>query len=288
VIAGALAAPLRAEQEDVVLLSKENPIYRLVAEGYAKGSDNITVTLVLSEEGPEAAARKIAGFRPRVVVAVGDAAGEWALREWHKSPLVLAGVLRRTLTNHPERKVPAVVLDVPPERQFKLIKEYLPGVKIVGTVMDPFFSSELRAEMERAAPASGLTIWAEPASENREFSRALEVMSGKIDAFLLVFDPTVLREETFRRLAHYSMTQRVPLVVPAFALLKSGAVLSLEASYETIGRQAAETADALLAGRPTAVTTPRKVEVGVNLKASKNMGVPLDKDAFQKADRIYE
>src|SRR5688572_10334133 len=112
------------------------------------------------------------------------------------------------------------------------------------------------------------------------------------DLFLMTYDPPIMNSERFRYFVDCSITHPLPLVVPSKALLRGGAVLSLEASYLEIGRQTGQLVNGILS-RATAksgefLDSPRKTEIGVNLKVADIMGVTIAPQVLQKAHYVHE
>ncbi len=235
--------------------------------------------------------KSLQGKGPDVLVAVGDEAARWAMAEWKDSPLLLAGVVETMLPVN-SKKTAGVALNLPPDIYFKAIRDYLPSVRRVGTIYSPLIQHGLAKSLQASAARHGLQVDAAPAGTNREFVVSLQKMEHQIDAFLVMFDPLVLTPEAFQHLAQFSLSQDVPLVVPAFVLLKSGGVLSLEVDYEALGRQAAGLAGEILSGAaPGAertISPPERWQVGVNMKVGRALNVSIPPGAVRKADRVYE
>jgi ABC-type uncharacterized transport system substrate-binding protein len=292
-LAAALAAGSPAAAEDVVvLLSKENRIYQLIAQGITAKLQVPVAVFSLAPNGnsPGVSLEQIEKAAPKVLIAVGDDAANFATTEWTDCPVVLSGVIQSGRLTGSAGKFPGVSLNVPVGYQLKTLREYFPAVRIVGTLYDPAFNTAAAKDMEITAPALGLTVWAQPISQPREFTRIIDSMAGKVDAFLVLFDPVVLRPETFDYLVKFSLTHRVPLIVPAFALLKSGGMLSLEADYEEIGRQTADVAKLVLAHKktPAGIAAPAKWSIGFNRKVARALEITVDPRTLLNTDKFHE
>jgi len=78
---------------------------------------------------------------------------------------------------------------VPPARQVKLIKTFLPSAKRLGFIFDPSRTRALAAECEPAAKAAGLTFHKVEVTSRSQVTDAARSLVGKIDALWLVPDP---------------------------------------------------------------------------------------------------
>jgi putative ABC transport system substrate-binding protein len=276
----------------VVLLSKENRIYRLILKGLSAELPSApSVVQMGAAEDAQSVKKTIQSMKPDVLVAVGDEAARWALAEWKSSPILLAGVVD-TLLPENDSNVTGVALNLPPDVYLKTIHEYLPAARRVGTIYSPLVQPNLGRSLQNAAEKHGIKINAVPASTNRDFVLSLQTMKHQIDAFLVTFDPLVLTPEAFQYLVQFSLSQDIPLVVPALVLLKSGGVLSLEVDYEALGVQVAGLAERILSkgqtGGSRSLLAPEKWQVGVNLKVGRALNVDISPEAVGKADRVYE
>lgn len=276
----------------VVLLSKENRIYQLIFKGMAGAFPSAPEVVLLGGSEHNSGLNKTLHEKaPDVLVAVGDEAARWAMAEWKDSPLLLAGVVDAMLPAK-DNKVSGVSLNLPPDTYFKLIRDFLPSARRIGTIYSTLVQPGLGKSLQASAARQGLQIDAVRAATNRDFVLSLRNMEHHIDAFLVLFDPLVLTPEAFQYLTQFSLSQDVPLIVPAFVLLKSGGVLSLEVDYEALGRQVADLAKGLLAksapSNDLRLYAPDRWLVGVNLRVGRALNITIPPNAVRKADRVYE
>jgi ABC-type uncharacterized transport system substrate-binding protein len=184
----------------------------------------------------------------------------------------------------------AVSLDLAPVEYLKILKEAFPGISRVGTVYNPANSLNLIKKMEKDAQQFQIKIIAKKVEDSREISKSIQSLANQIDAFVMFFDPMLLSVEVFQTLVDFSVSNSIPLVVPASALLKQGALLSLEADYSGVGEQVAELANKITDKSVTVsdvgVETPDKTILGVNLKVSELLGIKLPNSLIGKAKYV--
>jgi ABC-type uncharacterized transport system substrate-binding protein len=272
----------------VILLSKENRVYRSIADGAAEAAPDAETVVMSVSDAPAALAERLRRQGAKAVLAVGNEAAQWALAEWRGRPAVLAGVIPAFL-GQKNVTAPGVRLAVPYATQLAKLKEFFPGVRTVGTVYDPTVNRAMIDDLRGKAQGLGLTLRAEPVEKTNEFAPTLRGMEQGVDAFLVIFDPLLMRPEAFDYLLIFAATQRIPLVVPSFALLKAGATLSVEADYEALGRRSAETARKALAGEaPAGLAAPDAWKVGFNRRTAKSLELRADENAAAGADQVHE
>jgi putative tryptophan/tyrosine transport system substrate-binding protein len=166
-------------------------------------------------------------------------------------------------------------------------------VKYVGVLFDSSQDSDFPAKAERAARQAGLRVYAYPIEKEKEVGRAMQLLKESgAEVFLMTYDPLIMNPEIFRYLVDFSVNNRMALFVPSNALLKSGGVMSFEADYPDLGRQAGALVNSALkkSGGPMGVEllAPRKGVLGLNLKVADIVGVSIARDVIRKADNVYE
>jgi putative ABC transport system substrate-binding protein len=84
---------------------------------------------------------------------------------------------------------------------------------------------------------------------------------------------------------------RLPAVYWARAYVEDGGLLSYSASLPDVARRAASYVDRILKGERPAdlpIQRPVKLELAVNLKAAKTIGLVLPPSLLQRADQVIE
>src|SRR5206468_2684341 len=124
-----------------------------------------------------------------------------------------------------------------------------PSTKRVGVIYNPSASENVVDEADALARTAGIELVRKKAPTTKDALIAIkELESEPIDAFLMILDPVVANDATFKILLTFSLKKRIPLVVPADPLVKAGALLSVGADYTKVGDQAWEIARRLIQG----------------------------------------
>ncbi len=272
-----------------IVMSAKVKIYELISKGLEEKLDARMLEIVLSD-GNEKSLESIGHFEPQVIIAVGDAAALWARTKIAKIPIVACGVMSQ-YNSRKFQGLAGVSLDFPLQFYLRLIRDAVPGIRHVGLLFDSSQSTNFAADSERAARELGLKVYAYPIEKEKEVGRALQLLKESgAEIFLMTYDPLIMNPEIFRYLVDFSITNRLALMVPSKALLKSGGVLAYEADYTEVGRQTAELVGRFLNGEKltAGLSYPNRGEIGINLKVARILGVTVSANILKKADHIYE
>lgn len=224
-----------------------------------------------------------------LVVTIGVRAVE-AVAALPARPPVLAAMVPRAwflntgktlLAEGGRRDVSAIYVDQPVERQAALIRLALPDARRAGVVLSAA-QAGLAAELEAALRLHGLSLVAAILPDEGRLLPTLEGVLPDVDVLLAVADPQVFNRSTAQSLFLTTYRYRVPVVGYSRSMTRAGAMLSLHASPEQIGRQAAETVIAAVQGtavRLPAPAYPVYFNVSVNDKVGRSLGYALPAEA---------
>ncbi|MFN3752115.1 MAG: ABC transporter substrate-binding protein [Thiobacillus sp.] len=179
------------------------------------------------------------------------------------------------------RDVSAIYVDQPFERQAALIRLALPDAKRAGVVLSAA-QAGLVAELEAALRLHGLGLVAAILPDEGRLLPTLEGVLPDVDVLLAVADPLVFNRGTAQSLFLTTYRYRVPVVGYSRSMTRAGAMLSLHASPEQIGRQAGETVVAAVQGaavRLPAPAYPVYFNVSVNDRVGRSLGYALPAEA---------
>ncbi len=266
----------------VVVRSSELPPYRAVEDAFAAALDQPTVSATVSDEP---SLRAALAQSPSLVFAIGAEAARAVLQAKVSAPKVYA------LVPSPARVgldgTPGVSMFASPARQMKAVRALLPSAKTVGVLYDPSLSGQLVAELDAAATGEGLKLLARPIATQKEIAPAARELLGKVDALVLVPDRTVISAASFKFLAQTSLEMKVPLVGFSEGMSRAGAVLSVEAPYEEMGRLAASVAKKLLVGSPAGRELPDGA-IYLNARSAQLLGIPVPAGLRAQAAKVFE
>jgi putative ABC transport system substrate-binding protein len=292
---GWLSYPGVALATDIVILkSSDLAAYTQALSGFKAA---LPSGVVLSEydlqgdlEKGRKLARKIRASDPALVFAVGLKAAKAAQLEIVDIPVIYSMVLDPVKYGLNTPNMTGILLEVPIERQLATIRAVLPRVKHIGTLYDPSKTASLIEESNRLLKSNGMDLIPTAVSSERDVPGALRSLLPSVGALWLVPDSTVLTDESLRFILSSALEERVPVIGFSREFARSGAFLCLSVNYRDIGRQAGQLARKILDGQvslPMRPLHPDRIEMSLNLKTAKFLGIDIPRELENKADEIY-
>jgi putative ABC transport system substrate-binding protein len=241
IIALATLLPSLAQAYDILILqSRRDPAYEEVVTGFrAVRSDSLRV-LVLSDYADVDVVRIVHEDRPRVILAVGDAALT-AARDIRNTPVVALMSLTIHSRKDSHANLTGIGMFAPPERYINMFRAM--KTRRVGVIYNPAKSGWYMRLAQRAAEAAGIELVTREVSAPRQSIEKMASLAGKVDALWMLPDSTAVTRETAEAYFRFGQEQNVPVVSFATAYLGLGAAAVLEIDRLAIGRQA----DAMIA-----------------------------------------
>jgi len=240
---------------------------------------NSNVDVIVAWASPAViAVRRATSTIPIVMVSVGDPVGSGFIASLARPGGNITG-----LTNI------AVDLNA---KLMELFVELVPGMKRVGVVRNPNnpgMTAMLR-ETEDAVHKLNIQVEVVDAQTSDEFERAFAQLRAKsVDGVVLLADPTVI--EHSRRIAELAQSARLPTAFQRRENVDAGGLLSYGVDINNQFRQAAFYVDRILKGEKPAelpVQEPTKVELVINLKTAKALGLTVPRIMQMTADEVIE
>lgn len=145
-------------------------------------------------------------------------------------------------------------------------------------------------ELKRAANTLdvGVHVWETRRVEDVE--SALRAVSTDRAGALYVSGSPVHRR-TAAKIVEFARKQRLPTMTDVPALFEAGILVTYAANPATLARQAAAFVDRILRGaRPAElpIERPSKLDLMINLKAAKAIGLTIPQSLLMRADRVIE
>jgi putative ABC transport system substrate-binding protein len=174
----------------------------------------------------------------------------------------------------------------------ELFAELVPGMKRVGVVHNPNNPAVTMAlrETEDAVRKLNMQVEVVDAQTSDEFERAFAQLSAKsADGVVLLGDPTAI--EHSRRIAELAQSARLPTAFGRRKNVDAGGLFSYGPDINNQFRQASFYVDRILKGEKPAelpVQQPTKVELVINLKTAKALGITVPLPLSGRADEIFE
>jgi putative tryptophan/tyrosine transport system substrate-binding protein len=235
-------------------------------------------------------AKKIRASEASLVVAVGLKAALAAKLEIIDIPIVYMMILDPSKHNLTAPNMTGTLLEIPAERQFKILRAFLPDLRRLGVLSNP---ASNHAKVKDAAPqasAQSFQLQEFPVESEKEVPQQLRSLLSSTDALLLVPDSTVLTNESIGFILETSLARRVPVIGFSPEFTRLGALLSLSVAYGEVGRETGVLAKRILDGDRKLPAKPIPIErlkITVNLKTARFLGIEFPKDVNHLIDETY-
>ena len=175
-------------------------------------------------------------------------------------------------------------------KRLELLKEIAPQVRRVLALYDSRDPSPRQGiEAARgAAPGLGLTLVERESRNVEEFRRALKAMD-EADAYLSV--PGGFPTGHYDEITRLTNSKRLPAIFHARMGSTADALASYGASDAQVARDAARLLDKIAKGAKAGelpVERPSKLELVINLKVAKQIGLTIPPNVLARADRVIK
>jgi putative ABC transport system substrate-binding protein len=274
-----------AQQQVVAAQSIRIAPYEETISAFQKTCDAEIKRLVISELRGADLTRKIRQINPDIVLAVGMEALS-RVKVIRNIPIVYLMILNPHSILSGEKNVTGVSMNIPPKKQLYIFREALPDLKTFGLVYDPAKTGYLVEKAQDAAKKVGITLIAKQVRRSMDAPLAIKDMRGKIDAFWILPDLTVITPETVEFLLLFSLENTIPILAFAEKYVEFGALMSIGIDSFDLGVQGGEMANAILSGKDITDVPrvdARKPVLSINLKVQRKMGVRIDEKIIRKA-----
>jgi len=174
----------------------------------------------------------------------------------------------------------------------ELFSELVPGMKRVGVVRNPNNPAVtvMLRETEDAVRKLNMQVEVVEAQTPDEFERAFAQLGAEsVGGVMLLPDLTVI--EHSRRIAELAQSARLPTAFQRRENVDAGGLLSYGPDLNNLFRQAAFYVDRILKGEKPAelpVMQPTKVELVINLRTAKTLGLDVPLIMQMTADELIE
>jgi putative tryptophan/tyrosine transport system substrate-binding protein len=188
-------------------------------------------------------------------------------------------------------RVSVMLADVSGKR-LQLLKDALPRISRVAVPWNPSISwhKAMLAELEPAARSLGLHLLPVAVEGPGELEGAFSAMArGKVDAAFLGDSPIFSAQRT--RLLDLTAKHRLPMIFGNREWVAAGGLMSYGPSFSDMFGRAAFHVDKILKGaRPgdLPVEQPTRVELVINLKTAKALGLTIQPSVLARADQVIQ
>jgi putative ABC transport system substrate-binding protein len=177
-------------------------------------------------------------------------------------------------------------------KQLDLVRELLPGIARIGVlvnVTNPLHVPQWQ-ETQDAAQKASLSVVRYDYRSNEDFERAFSgFVDQKVEAVLIPPDVTFNAQRD--RIAGLAAKSKLPAIYFNRVFAQSGGLLSYGPNISEGYRRAATFVDKIIKGEKPAVLPierPTRIELVVNLKTAKALGLTVSPALLARADEVIE
>jgi putative tryptophan/tyrosine transport system substrate-binding protein len=272
----------------------------LQALGYVEGQ-NLKIEYQSADGHPErfpALARELVSQNVDVITTRGTPATFAAKDATATIPIVMTAVGDPLLVvaslAHPGGNITglsAFVTDLMAKR-VEILRDLIPGISSVGALLDMSNGSEppAWADIEQSARALGMQAQLFDVRKTADLSDAFDIASQqRIGAFITPID--ALMQANKDLIAQLAAKHRLPVIYPSREFVDAGGLMTYGVNYPDLYRRAVTFVDKILKGAKPAdlpVEQPTKLELVINLKIAKALGLTVPQSLLVVADEVIE
>jgi len=284
-----------ASSVDIAILkSSDLQAYNEAIEGFKTASPG---TAILTEydlrgdlERGKQLARRIRASDSALVVAVGLKAALAAKLEIVDIPIVYMMILDPLKHRLTADNMTGVLLEIPTDRQFKIMRTFLPNLRRIGMMYDPDKTAPKLKEAASRASTYEFQLQGFPVENEKEVPQQLRTLLSESEALWLIPDSTVLTDESIRFILESAVAKQVPVIGFSSEFTRLGALLSMSIDYGEVGREAGLLAKRIVNGEQRLPLTPvsvQRIRITVNQKTARYLGLTIPKELDSLIDETY-
>ncbi len=177
-------------------------------------------------------------------------------------------------------------------KRFELLRELAPWVKRIAIPIDRQGVNyrDILVEVREAAPKLGFTFW-EVGVANREdiVKVAPTITRNQVEAIFTPADSLVT--SAIEIIVKQANKEKLPLITSLLINVEKGCLATYAADYFSLGKQGAALADKILKGTKPAdlpIELPYKLNLVLNLKTAREIGLKIPREILLRADQVFE
>jgi putative tryptophan/tyrosine transport system substrate-binding protein len=177
-------------------------------------------------------------------------------------------------------------------KQLQLLKEAVPRVSKIGVLLQPDSAphAQLITELERAAAELGVSAFPVAVGKVADLPHRFDEMTAaSADAYFVLSEPrnTEMRDD----IAALALRHRLPGAAQDRRQVEAGVLLCYGVNYSALHRRLAYFVDKILKGAKPSnlpVEQPTTIELVVNMKTAKAIGLDIPSSILARADEVIE
>ena len=176
-------------------------------------------------------------------------------------------------------------------KRLEILRELVRGLSRLGyiaNVNNPTAMGNVR-EVQEAAAKLALQIMPLDIKRAEDIAPAIETLKGRAQALYVVGDPLIADNQI--QINTLALAGRIPTMHGSRSYIESGGLLSYGPNYSDLFRRAGDYVDKILKGAKPAdlpVELPTRIELIVNLKTAKAIGLTVPPTLIARADEVIE
>jgi putative ABC transport system substrate-binding protein len=280
--------------EIAILRSSDLKAYNEAVEGFKATAPTAAIYAEYDLRGDlergRQLARKIRASDSSLVIAVGLKAALAAKLEIVDTPVLYMMILDPLKHRLNADNMTGILLDIPIDRQFKILRAFFPTLRRIGMLYDPDKTASKLKEAEPQAASYEFHLQGFPVANEKEIPQQLRVLLSESEALWLVPDSTVLTDESIRFILESALTKQVPVAGFSSEFTRLGALLSMSIDYGEVGREAGQLAKRILSGEqqlPLKPVSVKRIKITVNQRTAGYLGMTIPKDFDSFIDETY-
>src|SRR5262245_10397624 len=192
----------------------------------------------------------------------------------------------------PGGNVTGIFLDLPElgGKQLQFLKETLPSLTRVAVLWEPETGEPQLRATEEAARAAGLTLSAFGVRSGEEVRPAVErLVRERAQALVVLTSPVLFNNR--EQIVELTRKYRLPNISPFIRFPNAGGLMAYGPDLIEMYRRAAIYVDKILRGAKAGdlpVERPTKLELVINRKAAKDLGLTIPPSLLARADQVIE
>jgi putative ABC transport system substrate-binding protein len=175
-------------------------------------------------------------------------------------------------------------------KRLEILKEIVPTIRRVITFYDPRHATAIESSKlgREAARKMGIQLIERHVTSDEELQNNVRTLKdGEADAYLAVSDPIASNQSQV--IIEAAITKRLPTMFDFLLHVTKGGLSSYTVSLHEVGRLSAKYVQRVLAGmKPSELPVQGvdKIELVLNLKTAKQIGLTIPPNVLARADRV--
>jgi putative ABC transport system substrate-binding protein len=293
----ALLAPQALGKRIVVIKTSDIPTIDYIVEGFfAACSDNIIIDVVNMAGSNRHNGEIIAMVKEKnsvqpvdYIFTIGTPATQFAHDSFDDIPIFFS-MINNPLQQSFGNKISGIALDVSLSEQIRLLRTILPNINRLGVVYDPKHNGTLVVQMKTAAKLVGVNLQSYQVLSQKKVPDAIRQAVNDVEALIIISDRTVINRQSLKYIVTTTLAHQLPTIAFTEGLVKAGFLFGLKPDLHDIGQEAAGyiCGSDILPIRSEDIYSPRSLNLYVNLKTARRVGVVVPEQELKNAESILK